>query len=68
MDNNTSGQTSENLAQQTVTVGYGAYLYFDLTQNNVNNYLSAVSTVLYNDRMRLENGCFQSWIFNRDIE
>ena len=59
--NNTSASTAKSLAQRTKSDGYGAYLYYDLTKTNVTNYLSGISTALYNDSTFLESGCLQSW-------
>lgn len=58
---NTSATTAKNLAQQTINNGYGIYLYYDLHNNNESNWLSAVSTTLYNDSTVVTPGCLQSW-------
>ena len=58
--NNTSASTAKSMAQQTKTDGYGVYLYYDLPNTDMQGYLSAVSTALYNDSTKL-TGTLQSW-------
>ncbi len=57
--NNTSASTATQLAQQTVTGGYGIYMYYDLTNVPSDKYLSSVSKVLYNDSTTVDIGCLQ---------
>ena len=56
---NTPASTAKSLATRTKTDGYGAYLYYDLTNRNAVNYLSGISTALYNDSTHLDAGCLQ---------
>jgi hypothetical protein len=58
--NNTSMSTAKTMAQQTKTDGYGVYLYYDLPGTDVQTYLSAVSTALYNDSTKLTSP-LQPW-------
>jgi hypothetical protein len=60
--NNTSVSTARSLATRTKNDGYGAYLYYDLTNANVTNYLSGISVQLYNDSTYLQSGCLRSWL------
>lgn len=46
-DSYTSPSRAASLAQSTVDQGYGAYLYYNLTNNDSSAYLSQVSQVLY---------------------
>ncbi len=57
--NATSANTAKSLATQTVNGGYGAYLYYNLTNSPSDKYLSSVSTVLYNDSAVVDPGCLQ---------
>jgi hypothetical protein len=60
---NTSSSTAKSLANQTVTGGYGAYLYYDLTNRDATNYFSGISTILYADSTHLDQDCLQPWGF-----
>ena len=56
---NTSASTAKSLANKTKTDGYGAYLYYDLTNTNAANYFSGISDALYNDSTYLDPDCLQ---------
>lgn len=58
---NTSGSIAKSLANRTRSDGYGAYLYYDLTNTDATNYFSGISTALYSDSTFLEQGCLQPW-------
>ena len=57
--NHTPASTANQLATQTISGGYGAYLYYDLTNVPSAGYLSSVSKVLYNDSTVVDPGCLQ---------
>jgi len=57
----TSSSTAKSLANQTINGGYGAYLYYDLTQQNATNYFSGITNILYKDSTHLDDGCLQPW-------
>ena len=57
--NATPANTAKSLATQTVNGGYGAYLYYNLTNQPSAGYLSSVSTVLYNDSAVVDPSCLQ---------
>ena len=62
---NTPASVAKSLAQQTKDENYGAYLYYDLTNANVTNYLSKISVPLYGDSTYLETGCLQPWLTSK---
>lgn len=58
----TSSGTAQNLATRTVDEGYGIYLCYDLPNNDINTYLSGISTRLYGDEgTSLTGGCLKPW-------
>ncbi len=57
--NHTDTATARSLAQQTKNQGYGAYLYYDLSNTPSSKYLSSVTKVLYNDSARADADCLQ---------
>ena len=57
--NATPANTATSLATQTVNGGYGVYMYYNLTDRPSADYLSSVSTVLYNDSVTVDPGCLQ---------
>lgn len=57
---NTSVSTAANNAAQTVTDGYGVYLYYDLPGTDQSSYLSAISQELYGEHTIL-SGTLASW-------
>lgn len=59
--NSTTASTAKQLATQTINGGYGAYLYYNLTQTPSDKYLSSVSTALYNDSVLLDPDCLKSF-------
>ena len=59
--NNTPLATAKNLATKTINGGYGAYLYYDLTNTPSQNYLSGISNILYKDSVSLATGCLQTF-------
>ena len=59
--NNTSLATAKNLATKTINGGYGAYLYYDLTNTPSSNYLSGITNILYKDSVSLAPGCLQTF-------
>jgi glycosyl hydrolase family 18 (putative chitinase) len=56
---NTSASTAKSLANRSKTDGYGAYLYYDLTNTNAVNYLSGISNALYEDSVYLDPDCLK---------
>jgi hypothetical protein len=59
--NNTTAATAKSLAKKTVNGGYGAYICYDITNVDAHTYMSAFSTVLYNDSTAL-TGRLKNWV------
>jgi hypothetical protein len=57
--NQTSSNTAQSLATQTMEDGYGVYLYYALPNNDINEYLSGISRILNDTGSSLANGCLQ---------
>ncbi|WP_370901018.1 endo-beta-N-acetylglucosaminidase H [Chryseobacterium gossypii] len=57
---NTPTSTLANLATNTKNDAYGVFMWYDLKGNNVANYLSTASNILYNENTQL-SGQLYSW-------
>jgi hypothetical protein len=58
---NTRLATAKSLATQTVNGDYGAYLFYDLTKENVAGYFSGITNILYGDSTKVDPDCLQPW-------
>jgi glycosyl hydrolase family 18 (putative chitinase) len=57
----TGGSTAQSLARETVSGGYGWYLFYDLTGTSAQSFLSPVSQILNGSKTSLASGCLESW-------
>jgi hypothetical protein len=56
----TGSATAENLATRTVDEGYGVFLCYSLPGNDINSYLSGISSRLYGGTgTQLQGGCLR---------